>query len=190
MRQAFHVATIAMIFTLTGCKSDLNSPMSTTSLRNVASQRQIMTLSQSEQEMINDYLKDIPPEKAARLRALFSRDDVAVASNDPEQQEKINAIYKAISTRRASESRRAGFRPSPKTAENSWTPNAEEESLLQNLLNRIPARERVKARERLLRTDVMAVATNSDPQIQDLLDRFYKLRHKRMADEADANWKK
>jgi hypothetical protein len=190
MRQTFHVIMIAVIFSLSACKSDVNSPTQIMRSGRAPLPRQAMELTHSEQEMIDDFLKPFPSEKAARLRAMFSRNDVTVASGDPERQKKINAIYAAISARRASQSRAAGYYRSPSPAQNSWVPNADEELLIQTLLNRAPAEYRRQLRERLLRTDQMVVAKKNDPQSQKLIDQIYQLRQKRMAEEENANWKK
>jgi len=139
-----------------------------------------LKLTPSEQKAVDDIVRDLPPDEAARMRDRLVRDDVIVWGNDEEMHKKIEAFYATRSARLRAMKATRGVRLAARTADNSWVPGKEEQLFINNFLNRLPEGERAKARELLLRTDVRVLAKEGDDDTKKILDTVYELRGKKI----------
>jgi hypothetical protein len=87
---------IAMAITLSACKGEVSSPMSSpkftapprTSANTWVAERE-------EQDLIDNFLKRFPADRAARYREILLRSDAYLElPKDPESQHLLDAIYK------------------------------------------------------------------------------------------------
>lgn len=148
-----------------------------------------VNLTPSEKNAIDAIVKDLPPDEAARMRERLGRTDVIVWGKDDEMHEKIEAFYDARAARLRAETTKKGFVPPPRNAENSWVPGKEESLFINTFLNRLPASDRARAREILLRTDARIFPREGDAEGKAILDKIYELRGERIRQLRESRFK-